>query len=78
MDLGLEFGREIRMVGFDYERLPRIARRPMGIIAQSIQQIGEAAAQSLLKQMNGEAHAEVIRIPTQYAEWTMETILQTR
>lgn len=78
MDLGLEFGREIRMVGFDYERLPRIARRPMGIIAQAIQQIGEAAAQSLLKQMNGEANAEVIRIPTQYAEWTMETILQTR
>lgn len=78
MDLGLAFGREIRMVGFDYEGLPRITRCPMGIITQAVREIGKVAAQSLLKQMNGEAQSGLVRIPTQYTEWTMESILQAR
>lgn len=75
MDRKLDFERNIRVIGFDYEKLPRITRRPMGIITQAIRQIGETTAQCLLKQMNEEAPSELIRIPTQYTEWTMEKIM---
>lgn len=68
-DAGLSLSRDMRLVGFDYEALPKITRQPIGIVAQNIPEIAAATVRALLKQIrdpNLIGQAETIRIPTRY------------
>ena len=68
-DGGVSLSGELRMVGFDYEALPKITRQPIGIVAQNIPEIAAATVRALLKQIHDPhliGRAETIRIPTRY------------
>lgn len=68
-DGGVSLSGDMRLVGFDYEALPKITRQPIGIVAQNIPEIAAATVRALLKQISDPnliGKAETIRVPTRY------------
>ena len=65
-ELGLTPGRDLAFIGFDGELVARAVNQPLTVVVQRVDEIGRAAADTLLSLISGEImQNKVIRIPTE-------------
>jgi LacI family transcriptional regulator len=62
-ELGLKFGRDVDIVGFDHVRWSALIDPPMAVIEQPTQDIGREATRMLVDMINGTAGPSIVRLP---------------